>query len=104
MAIQKSTGKSLNYSRGDKDDKKLWFSVSVLIPVTGLKTINETIESVICQECAEWEILILRNDIQDPPQGTDVAEKDASYQGSLLREILIREKGKSYALNEGIHR
>ena len=95
LIIKKSTGKSLNYSRGDKDDKKLWFSVSVLIPVTGLKTINETIESVIRQECAEWEILILRNDIQDLPQDTDVAEKDVFYQDNLIREIYIqkRERG-----------
>ena len=62
-----------------------------MIPVTGLKTINETIESVIRQECAEWEILILRNDIQDLPQGTDVAEKDAFYQDNLIREIYIRK-------------
>ena len=48
--------------------------------------------------------MILRNDIQDLPQGTDVAEKDVFYQDSdyLIREIYIRKKGKGNALNEGI--
>lgn len=56
------------------------------------------------QECPNCEILILRNGIQDLPQGTDVAEKDVFYQDSvfLLREIYIRKKGKGNALNEGI--
>ena len=78
--------------------------VSILIPLTGLRIINETIESVIRQECPNCELLILRNDIQDLPQGTDVAEKDVFYQDSvfLLREIYIRKKGKGNALNEGI--
>ena len=88
--------------RGDKDDKLFWFSVSVLIPVTGQKTTNETIESVIRQECPNCEILILRNDTQDLLQGTDVAEEDVFYQNYLLREIFIRKKGKGNALNEGI--
>ena len=82
--------------------EKFSFSVSVLIPVTGLKTINETIESVIHQECAVYEILILRNGIQDIPQGTGVAEKDMYYKDCLIREVFIREKGKGNALNEGI--
>ena len=56
------------------------------------------------QECPNCEILILRNGIQDLPQGIDVAEKDVFYQDSvfMLREIYIRKKGKGYALNEGI--
>ncbi|NCB94778.1 MAG: glycosyltransferase family 2 protein, partial [Clostridia bacterium] len=97
---------SLNYSTGEIDDKILWFSISVLIPLTGFKTIDDTIESVIRQGCSECEILILRNDIQSLPQGTDVAEKNVSYLDSdyLLREIFIREKGKGNALNEGILR
>ena len=48
--------------------------------------------------------MILRNDIQDLPQGTDVAEEDVFYQDYLLREILIREKGKGNALDKGIRR
>ena len=74
--------------------------------MTGFKTIDDTIESVVRQECSECEILILRNDIQSLPQGTDVAEKNVSYMDSdyLLREIFIREKGKGNALNEGILR
>ena len=54
--------------------------MSILIPLTGLRIINETIESVIRQEYTNCEILILRNDIKDLPQGTDVAEKDVFYQ------------------------
>lgn len=46
--------------------------------------------------------MILRNDIQDLPQGTNVAEKAVSSQDYLLREIFIRQKGKGNALNEGI--
>ena len=74
--------------------------------MTGFKTIDETIESVVRQECSKCEILILRNDIQSLPQGTDVAEKDVFYQDPdyLLREIFIQEKGKGNALNEGIRR
>lgn len=74
--------------------------------MTGFKTIDETIESVVRQGCSKCEILILRNDIQSLPQGTDVAEKNVSYLDSdyLLREIFIREKGKGNALNEGILR
>ncbi|NCC02399.1 MAG: glycosyltransferase, partial [Clostridia bacterium] len=80
--------------------------MSVLIPLTGFKTIDDTIESVVRQGCSECEILILRNDIKSLPQGTDVAEKNVSYLDSdyLLREIFIREKGKGNALNEGILR
>ena len=50
--------------------------------------------------------MILRNDIKDLPQGTDVAEKDVFFPDSdyLLREISIRKKGKGNALNEGIRR
>lgn len=64
--------------------------------------IDDTIESVVRQGCSECEILILRNDIQSLPQGTDVAENNVSYLDSdyLLREIFIREKGKGNALNE----
>ena len=74
--------------------------------MTGFKTIDDTIESVVRQGCSECEILILRNDIQSLSQGTDVAEKNVSYLDSdyLLREIFIREKGKGNALNEGILR
>ena len=80
------------------------FSVSILIPLTGLRIINETIESVIRQGYPNCEILILRNDIQDLPQGTDASERDVFYQNSdyLLRKIFIREKGKGNALDEGI--
>ena len=70
---------SLNYRRGEIDGKKILFSVSVLIPLTDFKTIDETIESVVYQKCPKCEILILRNDIKSLPQGTDVAEKDVFY-------------------------
>lgn len=84
--------------------KKLVFSVSILIPIAGLKTIKETIESVMHQEFIRWEILILRNSIQDLPQDTDIIEKDVFYQDHLIREIYIREKGKGNVINKGISR
>lgn len=54
-------------------------------------TIDETIESVVRQECSKCEILIFRNDIQSLPQGTDVAEKDIFYQDSdyLLQTRMV---------------
>ena len=66
--------------------------------------INETIESVIRQELPNCEILMLRNDIKDLPQGIDVAEKEVFFRDSdyLLQEIYIRKKGRGNALNEGI--
>ena len=79
---------SLNYSRGEIDGKKLLFSVSVLIPLTSFKTIDETIESVVRQGCSKCEILILRNDIQSLPQGTDVAEKDVCYHILVLNPAI----------------
>lgn len=74
--------------------------------MTGFKSIDKTIESVICQGYSNCEILILRNDIQSLPHGTEVEEKDCFCQGSyiLLREIYIRKKGKGNALNDGIRR
>lgn len=76
-------------------NKKLVFSVSILIPVAGLKTIKETIESVMHQKFRRWEILILRNSIQDLPQNTNIIEKDVFYQDHLLREIYIRKRGRA---------
>ena len=74
--------------------------------MTGFKSIDKTIESVICQGYSNCEILILRNDIQSLPHGTEVEEKECFCQGSyiLLREIYIRKKGKGNALNDGIRR
>ena len=46
--------------------------------------------------------MILRNDIQDLPQDTDIIEKDVFDQDHLIREIYIRKKGKGNALNVGI--
>ena len=72
----------------------------------GLKTIDQTIESVLRQKSARCEILILRNGIQNLPQGTNVEERDCFYPGTqrVIRELFIRKKGKGNALNEGIRR
>ena len=101
LIMQSLSRKSSNASIGNMN-KKLVFSVSILIPVAGLKTIKETIESVMHQKFRRWEILILRNSIQDLPQDTNIIEKDVFYQDHLIREIYIRKKGKGNALNVGI--
>ena len=101
LIMQNLSRKSSNASIGNMN-KKLVFSVSILIPVAGLKTIKETIESVMHQKFRRWEILILRNSIQDLPQDTNIIEKDVFYQDHLIREIYIRKKGKGNALNVGI--
>lgn len=101
LIMQNLSRKSSNASIGNMN-KKLVFSVSILIPVAGLKTIKETIESVMHQKFRRWEILILRNSIQDLPQDTNIIEKDVVYQDHLIREIYIRKKGKGNALNVGI--
>ena len=50
-------------------------------------------------ECPNCEILILRNGIQDLPQGTDVAEKDVFYQDSFFFcERFISEKREGEVL------
>lgn len=54
------------------------------------------------QECTNYEILILRNDIQGLLQGMDIVENSLFYHGHLIQEIYIRKKGKDNALNVGI--
>lgn len=78
----------------------------MLIPLVGLKTIDQTIKSVLRQKFAKCEVLILRNGIQNLPQGTNVKERDYFYPGiqRVIRELFIRERGKGNALNEGICR
>jgi len=81
-------------------------SISVLIPLTGYKRIPKTIESVENQQYEKCEILILRNDIADLPEGREVVEREykTGDKKKPLREILIRERGKGNALNEGLRR
>ena len=88
------------------EENKKQFLISVLIPLVGLKTIDQTIKSVLRQKSAKCEVLILRNGIQNLPQGTNVKERDHFYPGTqrVIRELFIREKGKGNALNEGICR
>lgn len=50
-------------------------SVSILIPIVDSKVIHETIDSVICQDLSDWEVLILRNGIKDLPENTELVEK-----------------------------
>ena len=77
-------------------------SVSILIPIVGLKAIHETIDSVICQDLSDWEVLILRNGSKDLPENTELVEKETYYRNTLIREKYIRTIGKGNALNIGI--
>ena len=79
-------------------------SISILIPLNGEKEIPETIESVVGQYYEKCEVLILRNDISNLPEGTEVTESggDGDAAKMPIREILIRKKGKGNALNVGI--
>ena len=65
-----------------------------MIPVIGRKTLNETIDSVLQQKYPKFEILIIRNGIQEIPQDIDVVEKDVFYHDNLIKEIYVRKKGK----------
>ena len=78
--------------------------VSVLIPLWGLKTIDQTVLSVSRQRGVVCEVLILRNGIQTLPQGIEEEERDYVYPGTkyMVREVFIRKKGKGEALNTGI--
>ena len=78
--------------------------VSVLIPLWGLKTIDQTVLSVSRQRGVVCEVLILRNGIQTLPQGTEEEERDYVYPGTkyMVREVFIRKQGKGEALNTGI--
>lgn len=80
------------------------YSVSVLIPLIGGKDIPETIASVVKQDYENCEILILRNNISNLPEGIEVMEGDREKDARKIpiRELLIRKKGKGNALNIGI--
>lgn len=73
-----------------------------MITVIGRKTLNETIDSVLQLKYPKFEILIIRNGIQDLPQDIDVVDKDVFYHGNLIKEIYVRKKEKGNALNVGI--
>lgn len=80
------------------DEHKL--SISVLIPLTGLRTIDEPVNSVIKQKYCTDEIIILRNDIKELPEGIEFDERSDTVHP--FREVLIRKRGKGNALNIGI--
>lgn len=54
-------------------------SVSILIPIVGSKAIHETIDSEICRDLSDCEVLILRNGIKDLPENTKLVEKETYY-------------------------
>ena len=60
-----------------------------MIPLVGLKTIDQTIKSVLRQKSVKCEILILRNGIQNLPQGTNVKEREYLFPGT---QMSIKEK------------
>ena len=80
------------------DEHKL--SISVLIPLTGLKAIDETVDSVIKQKYSADEIIILRNDIKELPEDIEFVEISDKVQP--FREVFIQKRGKGNALNIGI--
>lgn len=65
-----------------------------MVSVRGRKTLYETIDSVLQQKYPKFEILIIRNCIQEIPQDIDVVEKDFFYHDNLIKEIYVRKKGK----------
>lgn len=79
-------------------------SISVLIQLTGDKEISETIKSVVEQNYENYEILILRNDIANLPEGIEVMESERGRDAAKIpiRESLIHKKGKGNTLNIGI--
>lgn len=85
----------------DSVDDRNMLSVDALIPLTGLKAIDERIEAVINQIYPVYEIIVLRNGIKDLEDNTDYIQNN----NPLLpyREIYIRSKGKGNALNIGIN-
>lgn len=80
------------------DEHKL--SISVLIPLTGLRPIDETVNSVIKQKYSADEIIILRNDIRELPEDIEYVEISDTVQP--FREVFIQKRGKGNALNIGI--
>lgn len=72
------------------DEHKL--SISVLIPLTGLKAIDETVDSVIKQKYSADEIIILRNDIKELPEDIEFVEISDKVQP--FREVFIQKKRK----------
>ncbi|MGN1277765.1 MAG: glycosyltransferase [Floccifex sp.] len=77
-------------------------SISILIPVSGFHSIEQSILSILHQSFSDYEILILRNGLYSLKM--DVLEFVKFYFQFSCREIWIQRKGKSNALNIGIQR
>lgn len=75
-------------------------SISVLIPLTDLRTIDETVSSVIKQKYSADEIIILRNDTKQLPESIEFIERSDTVHP--FREVFIQKRGKGNALNIGI--
>lgn len=60
----------------DSIDDRNSLSVIVLIPLAGLRSIDETIESVINQKYPVYEIIVLRNGIKDLEENTDYIQNN----------------------------
>lgn len=79
--------------------------VSFLIPVLGYKAINTTIESIIEQGLACYEIIILRNGVTNLKHRKNFScdtLKRLDYGIQQIKEIIISVPGKGNALNIGI--
>ncbi|MGM9941042.1 MAG: glycosyltransferase [Bulleidia sp.] len=79
--------------------------ITVLIPLNSRKSIDETIQSVVTQNNVQPEILILRNGMEEVPEGVYVIRYPSFrfHTGCPIKEVFIHESGKGNALNVGIH-
>lgn len=75
-------------------------SVNVLVPLTGLKPVEETVDSLINQKYSADEIIILGNNITQLPEDIEFIER--SNTDLPYREVFIRKREKGNALNIGI--
>lgn len=60
----------------DSIDDRNRLSVSILIPLAGLRSVDQIIESVINQIYPVYEIIVLRNGIKDIEDNTDYIQNN----------------------------
>lgn len=79
--------------------------ITVLIPLNSRKSIDQTMQSVVTQNNVQPEILILRNGMEEIPEGVHVIKHLSFpfYTGCPIKEVFIHKSGKGNALNVGIY-
>lgn len=75
-------------------------NITILIPVyNAMKSIEKTIESILCQKyCGKINIIVIDDGSTD--ESLEILKK--INQNSLITLLEIQHKGKAYALNEGL--